>query len=390
MRIPSKTADPVITQAIEQVDQLGVELVEEVVRVASVAAPTSREHERGAYVRSQFSSVGLESVTQDAIGNVRGVIRGESQRRTFLVTAHMDTVFDADVNTIPTQDGNVLRGPGVRDNSAAVAALIQVARLLVPLKWRPPYDVVLAATVGEEGTGDLAGIRYLVKSIGTQLGGVLVVDGYLGSVVHTSVGSTRLKARFVGNGGHSWQDRGCPSAVHALGVAISKIAALAHGRPPSVALNVGTVKGGTGVNVIANDGSMEIDIRAVNDVVLRSYVEKVRQICSKSADAEGCKCKVEEIGQRPAGSLPKGHPYVTTACNVLESLGIRPTLEEGSTEANVPASRGIPAIAIGASSGSGVHTLSEHLLVDSLPAGLKQIVLVVGALAHLPEGSSCV
>lgn len=356
-------------------------LVDEVIRVAEIAAPTFKEQRRAEYVLSQFAQAGL-AVRQDSAGNAIGVLKGTSDLAPLLMTAHMDTVFGDEVDVTPSVSGDYLLGPGVRDNSAAVASLIQFARLAQRTRWRPARDIILAGTVGEEGLGNLRGIKQLVADMGSGLSAALIIDGYLGSITHIGVGSRRFRISVTAKGGHSWQDYGQPSATHALGSIIHRLAELKLPREPRCSLNVGTISGGSGVNVIADKATLSLDLRSVSEEELARLERQVRDIVDRVTSEAGVSAEIALMGERPAGSIPADHPFVRAAERVLQNLGIEATLGDGSTEANLPASVGIQALAVGSATGNGVHTLKERLFIPSLMPGLKQEIMLAGLMSE--------
>jgi len=299
----------------------------------------------------------------------------------------LDTVFGEGVPvTVSRRDGR-LYAPGVGDNSAGVAGLLCALRALREARLRPERPVWVVATVGEEGLGNLAGAQAATRRLGRGLAAVLAVEGsFFGRVSHTAVGSRRFRVRMRVDGGHSWHDFGRPSAVHALVRAAAQVAAIELPVEPRTTFNIGELRGGTGVNVIAECAEMLIDMRSVDGRALDRLARRVRQIVEgeRTPDVSG---EVELVGARPAGSIPASHPLVRTCSAVLGHLGVASQFAAASTDANAPLGRGIPAVTLGVTRGGGAHTLGEWIDTAPMARGVQQLVLTLCALAGGPDAA---
>jgi len=307
-----------------------------------------------------------------------------------VISAHLDTVFPDETGIRVRREGDRLYAPGIGDNSSGVAALIFLAQGLWEAGWRPRCDVVFLANTGEEGLGNLRGMRYFYqRGLGAQrpVPAALVLDGRLGMVGTQAVGSRRLSVTYTGPGGHSWADFGRPSAVHALGRAIAAVAALEVPAEPKTTFNVGTVSGGTAVNAIAQRANMVVDLRSVDGEALKELEQAVRQAIETAALQEpGIRVHVEVVGERPAGRLDPQHPLLGVVEAAAGQLGMKLQAIAASTDANIPRSMGLPAVALGIRTGGGIHTYGEFVDIPSLWVGLRLALLaLLGAETWLAD-----
>lgn len=313
-------------------------------------------------------------VERDAAGNVLARF-GAATGAVAIVAAHLDTVFPADTPLEPRRDGGVLRGPGIGDDALGLAGLLHAARRLAAGS-PPAHPVVLAATVGEEGLGDLRGARALVGAVSCDA--FVALEGHGRDALQVAgIGSARLRVTARGPGGHSWGDRGTPSAVHALlaaGEAALRAAGDAH-------LNVGVVAGGTSINTIAAEASAQLDLRDADDAALDA---RTTAVCAAMRDVAppGIELAIEAIGRRPGGATPTDHPLVEAARAARRAAGL-PAAEEiaSSTDANAAMGAGIPAISVGLTDGVKAHRVDEAVGIAPLDAGLRALDGLVDALA---------
>ena len=354
------------------------EMVAENIAVCEVAAPPFHERERAEYVAKRWRELGLEQVFVDETPNVYAEIQGEGDGPTLLVAAHLDTVFPPGTDVTVKRIGHELHAPGVRDDSTGVAAIIQLVAglrdLSIPLAGR----LILVGTAGEEGLGDLRGMKAAMVRYGQAVDMVIAVDGNLGSVIHQAIASRRLHIKVSTSGGHSWGDFGAPSAIHVLGRMIADISHLQVPTNPRTTYNVGVISGGTSINTVAAQAEMWLDMRSTCSDSLAKLEKDVRAILQKHAHA--VKQEIEVVGDRPGGALPSDHSLVRLAKDTLTALGITPTSAPSSTDANVPLSQGIPAICIGITSGRGAHRLDESLDIRPMPQGMAQLTSLVATV----------
>jgi acetylornithine deacetylase/succinyl-diaminopimelate desuccinylase-like protein len=365
-------------------------------QMCRIPAPTFLEQERAAWVLDQLRAFGWDAAI-DRAGNVIAATGAEPY---VALTAHLDTVLAPrnkdDISVGP--DGR-LHGPGVSDNGAGLAALLAIGRA-----WNAPHasraqserGLMLVANVGEEGEGNLLGMRQLCKQA-RKIAGFVVVDGANTDHITTrALGSRRFEVTFTGPGGHSWSDFGVGNPVHALCRAVTLFAETRLDSGPKSSVNVGLIEGGSGVNAIAQTARAKVDIRSesnarMDDLVdlLTGAVESARDQENQRASGPRVAMKMREIGARPAAALPAEAPILQYVRAVDAHLGIRSHLDCSSTDANIPLSLGIPAIAIGAGGiGGGAHTTSEWFSPEGRDLGLKRILLTLLLLMREGPGSS--
>lgn len=271
-------------------------------------------------------------------------------------------------------------GPGIGDNSVGLAGLMGLLWGIQEHEIVPASDIWLVANVGEEGLGDLRGIKEVVNRFADQALAYIVIEGMaLGQVYHRGLGVERYRINVNTPGGHSWVDHGKPSAVHELAALVTKLLEIPLAEQPRTTMNAGVISGGTTINTIASDASVEIDLRSEDLAELNQLaagVEGVLQDFQKPAVS----VTSEMIGQRPAGAISKDHPLVELASSCLEQVGVEPRLNIGSTDANIPLSLGYPAVCLGLTTGNGAHTNGEYINLSPLQIGLEQLRLVVEEL----------
>lgn len=345
-------------------------------RICETPAPTFHEAARAQLVAGLLRELGLEPHT-DAVGNVTARVPGGSGPR-ILIAAHLDTVFSAETDVRVRETAGRLSAPGIGDNSASLAVTLHYLRGLCEGEVRRYPRLTFAATVGEEGLGDLRGMRALM--LGAEaFDGVVALDGHLGALINASVGSQRFEVDFRARGGHSWGDFPSPSATHALGEAIASLAKLPLSESPRSSYNVGQVWGGSGVNAIAERAGFNLDLRSTDADVLERLVRDARRRLRVVAERHRAQLEVRQVGDRPTAFVPNGG-LVWAAREALRELKLRPRLAASSTDANAAMAAGLPAIAFGLYRGGDAHRLSEWLEPTSLPLGLEALTRL---LAHL-------
>jgi tripeptide aminopeptidase len=353
--------------------------------ISAVPSPTGEETAKSLLVERLFATAGL-ATERDAIGDVVGVIPGRQSSRTgtskLVVAAHIDTVFPIGTPLEIKRTSGRLTGPGVGDNSVAVAAAIKLADLLRIAGEVPAVDLLLTGNVGEEGLGNLRGIREVLTSR-SDIGAVVALEGHnLGRVTHVAVGSRRFRISVKGPGGHSWGDFGRPNAIHGLSKLIAELDAIPLPRSPKTTLNVGMISGGVSVNTIAPEASCLLDLRSIDESALRRLSDRVTRLVDRSNRGNAVDYTAESIGERPAGVVAVDSPIVQIAANTLAALGLEPSFDASSTDANVPIAAGIPAVCVGLTTGGNVHRTDEYIDLDPVPMGITQLALLTLALAE--------
>lgn len=347
-------------------------LMELAIAIQQIPAPTFEERERAEFVQARFLAEGLQDVTMDAAGNVLGRLPG-GNAPPLIVSAHLDTVFPRETDLRLRREPNRIHGPGIGDNSIGVAALFGLLWMLRARGRRLAGDLWLAANTGEEGLGDLRGMKAVVERFGAEVTAYLVLEGLaLGHIYHRGVAVQRYRVSAHTAGGHAWSDYGQPSAIHELAALAARVAALQLPSSPRAALNIGKIGGGTSINTIASEAWLELDLRCEAPQGLAALVRQVDALIA-AANRPGVRVEAVSIGQRPGGEIPVSHPLIQLAATCLRHQGIEPTLIGGSTDANVPLSRGLPALALGVTTGGGAHTSAEYADVEPAAKGMEAL-----------------
>lgn len=359
-------------------------VIELAVQIQQIPAPTFDEKKRAEFVCALFTKERLEDVSTDETGNVYGRLKkggpGPGNIRPLVITAHLDTVFPAHTDLQVTRKPEEVHGPGLGDNSLGVAALLGLVWSLRERKIEPAGDIWLVANVCEEGLGDLRGMKAVVERFEDDVQAYLVLEGLaLGHVYHRAVGVKRYRITARTMGGHSWSDYGKPSAIHELAKLVVQLTALDLPSHPRTTMNIGRISGGTSVNVIASEATLDLDLRSEGQEVLVGLISTVGKLI-QDANHPGVTVEAVVIGQRPAGQINPSHPLVKLGENCLRELGLNPVLTSGSTDANIPLSRGYPAVVLGISTGGSAHTVHEYIHTQPVTLGLEQLVRFVERL----------
>jgi tripeptide aminopeptidase len=380
-----------VQAARKRVKQIDSETLSDMITIAQIPAPPFGEAERAAWITSRFCEIGLLDVCADEIGNVLGRLPAEpSDEQPILVSAHLDTVFSAETCLDVRRDGKRVYAPGIADNARGLAALIAIAKVLVQSPVPTIRPIVFVATVGEEGVGDLRGVKHLLRagSVWRDAAGFITIDGTgRRRIVYRAIGSRRFAVTMRGPGGHSWADWGLVNPIHALGLAVGRLAELQLPKQPKASLTVGRIGGGTSVNAIPSDAWMEIDLRSEFSGTLVDIEQQIRRIVGQTADEANAarrratptlQLEIRVIGDRPSGETAVNSPIVRAARAATRILGDHAEMVASSTDANVPIALGIPAIAIGAGGESGgTHTLEEWYTNDGGVEGIERALLIL-------------
>jgi acetylornithine deacetylase/succinyl-diaminopimelate desuccinylase-like protein len=352
-------------------------LIDIAIQIQQIAAPTFEEASRAEFIQRMFAAESLTDIQMDSAGNVLARLPGVGQDAPLVVSAHMDTVFPADTNLAIRRNSGRVYGPGIGDNSLGVAGLFGLLWSLRERGIQLPGDVWFVANTGEEGLGDLLGMKALVERFADKPKAYLVIEGMaLGHIYHKAIGVRRYKITIHVTGGHSWIDYGAPSAIHELSALATKIAALRLPTSPRTTLNIGRIGGGTSINTIAANAWMELDLRSEGQASLNELIQQVERLFV-AAEKRGVQVEAEVIGQRPPGEISPEHPLLRLAQTCLREQRIDPILTTGSTDANIPLSKGYPALVLGLTYGGGAHTVQEYFETGPLAQGLEQIVQFV-------------
>jgi tripeptide aminopeptidase len=378
-------ADPRIQQAFRFISEHEPEIESDQIRLTQIPAPPFGETERARAFAEELIKLQLRP-SADAIGNIVAGYDG-LRRNPVVIAAHLDTVFPASTRLELQRKGRALFLPGISDNAAGIVALLWMFRAAKESGIRFRRAVVGVGNVGEEGEGDLRGIRHLFKEPpwdSKECEFIAVDGGGLQRVTHQALGSRRLRVRMRGPGGHSWADFGRPNPVQAMAEAIHTFSSAGAILRPGSSFNFGVIRGGISVNAIPREAAMEVDLRSIAAGPLDDLDQRLRRAVSEATRAAGVECNIEMMGERPSGTTPSASPIVQAAMEVTRRFGVEPQPDVGSTDANIPISLGIPAIAIGGGGASGnVHTPEEWFDPLRRDLGIQRLLALVAVLAGL-------
>jgi acetylornithine deacetylase/succinyl-diaminopimelate desuccinylase-like protein len=361
-------------------------------QLAGIAAPPFGEGERAAWLAERFRELQLDDVHLDEVGNVFGIRRGlEPSNRFLAITAHIDTVFPAGTALRPRREGSRLYGPGISDNGAGVAALLATAAALHASGIRHLGPLVFIGNVGEEGEGDLRGMRHIFSDPhwSEAIAATLVLDGAgADSIVAEALGSRRFEVVVRGPGGHSWSDFGAPNPIIVLARAIERFTQVRVAAVPKTTFNIGVIRGGTSVNSIPELASMRVDLRSTSsaeidrlELALRAALDQALMADAGKARSGALTYEATMIGSRPAGELDSNARLLRVIRAVDSHLGNPSQVQRASTDANIPLSLGREAVAIGGGgAGGGAHTVQEWFDCAGREVALKRILLAALAL----------
>ncbi len=368
--------------------------------LSAIPAPTGAEAQRAARTAELFREIGLRDVFIDEVGNVHGWFGGDEGRGTrdgaapVVLAAHLDTVFGPEVQVAVERRGGRLEGPGISDNARGLAVLIAVAEALVRARVATARPILFAATVGEEGSGDLRGVKHLFARDGLKPVALIALDGAgLERVVHRALGSRRYRVTFRGPGGHSWAAFGVANPANAVGRAAALLADLPVTSQPRTTCAVVRLGGGTGLNSIPQEAWLDLDLRSEDPKALAQLDVTVRAALERATDDENrrrtpgsprLRLDLQLVGDRPSGLTPRTHPLVQAALAANRALGRDAELASASTDANVAIALGVPAIALGAGGRAGdAHLTTEWYENSEGALGVIRALLVTAAMADV-------
>ncbi len=392
--IASLLAHPQVASARARLERSDDRTLDRQAELSSIPAPTGAEAARAARLADLFRAAGLAGVGADPAGNVRGWW-GAPSAHPVVLTAHLDTVFAAEVEHAVERRGSRLEGPGIADNARGLAALVALAETLAASSCVTRRPVLFVGTVGEEGAGNLRGVRHLLDGgLTLRPHAFVALDGAgLQRVVHRALGSRRYRATFRGPGGHSWASFGVANPASAVGEAVAVLTRLATPHTPRTTCAVVGLGGGSGLNSIPQSAWLDLDLRSEHAPTLERVDAQARAALQAAAEAENRRraapsppltLEITPLGERPSGMTPRGHPLVRAAVAANRALGWDAELVAGSTDANLPIALGIPAIALGAGGRSGdPHLPSEWYENQDGATGLVRALLVTLAMAEL-------
>jgi len=391
--IPS--AHPKVAAALAAIRADNAWTLEQQSSICEIPAPPFKETARAAEYKRRFEALGYKDVRIDPEGNVIATRAGKGSGPSVMIAGHLDTVFPEGTNVKVTRVGTVMKGPGISDNCRGLAVILQVAKALNSAGVETEGTIYLVGNVGEEGPGDLRGVKHLFrKEFPGKIDYFISVDGAGHGVTSRAVGSHRYRVTYQGPGGHSYGAFGIPNPIHAMGRAIAKIAELQVPAKPKTTFNVGVISGGTSVNSISATGVMEIDMRSESAEELNRIDARIRAAVQSALTEENARwtgtrgklaVRIDTIGIRPTGGQSDDAPIVRVAVDAGKALGFSEPTVASSTDANLPISMGIPAVTIdGGGRGQGSHALGEEYDdTDKGWLGPQWAALIVATLAKV-------
>src|SRR5258707_1279010 len=365
-------------------------------RITEIPAPPFQEAQRAAAVKELLAETGL-SAQIDKTENVVGELRGSNEKEIVIVAAHLDTVFPPGTDVKVRREGSRMTAPGISDNGSGVAALLAMARAAQFAHLKPQRSILFVGDVGEEGEGNLRGMRALVDAYRSKLKAVVVLDGSGTDHVTTkALASRRLEALIAGPGGHSWSDFGMPNPINALVRGSVRFINTKVPASPRTTFNIGQIEGGTSVNSVPHEARLKVDIRSDNEDELTRLESALRDCVSAGVRDEmdsardrskgKLEWKVDLLGSRPGGELAADSPLLAALRAADEFVGNQSRIERSSTDANIPLSLGIDAISIGAGgAGGGAHSLQEWYDSTGRELGLKRALLTLLGVSGIAE-----
>ena len=385
--------DPAVKAALDAAKASEPQTVEDQIRFCEIPAPSFREETRGRELQRVFQQLGLQNVRVDKAGNVLGHYPGAAPRPHVVIAAHLDTVFPEGTDVKVKREGTVLHGPGIGDDCRGLAVLVAIVREMKSAKVQTPGSITFVANVGEEGLGDLRGVKELFNTtLKDQIDRFVSIDGTGVHVTNVAVGSHRYRVTFKGPGGHSFGAFGMANPMGAMGRAIARIQEIQVPRQPKTTFNVGRIGGGTSVNSIPFEGWMELDMRSSDPASLAAIDASIQKAIDAAVNEENARwgkpgvisVVKELVGDRPAGSTPENSPIVRSGLAAATVLGFASGPPgEGSTDSNIPMSLGVPSITIGGGGrGREAHALTESFDTTDAWMGTQHALLLTVALAQ--------
>lgn len=389
---------PAIKNAFKTIEELEPRTQKDLITLTEIPAPPFQEEVRAAKYAEMLQEAGSDSVWTDEVGNVIALRKGTSGNRTVVLNGHLDTVFPEGTDVTVRKKGDTLYAPGIGDDTRGLMVVLTVLRALEQDEVPTESDVLFIGTVGEEGLGDLRGVKHLFSEQGPQIDSWIAVDGgNITRVLHRGLGSHRYRVTFKGPGGHSWGSFGIVNPHHALGKAIYHFSNEADSLSRSdqkVSYSVGRIGGGTSINSVPFESWMEVDMRSEDSEKLelmdRYFQEAVQKALKEEnlvkRDGPDLEVDVEMVGDRPSGEVPADNSLIQRALATTSYFGATPSLSVGSTDSNIPIARGIPAVTIGrGGKGRGGHSLQEWWLNDEGHLSIQRALLLLVSEAGLAK-----
>jgi tripeptide aminopeptidase len=384
--------DPAVKAAIDAIKANEAQTIADQIRFCEIPAPEFKEEVRGKELQRVFTQLGLQNVRVDKVGNVLGEYPGAAAHPHLVLSAHLDTVFPEGTDVKVKREGSILKGPGIGDDCRGLGVMVAIIREMKKANVKTPGSITFVANVGEEGLGDLRGVKELFNTtLKGQIDRFVSIDGTGVHVTNVAVGSHRYRVTFKGPGGHSFGAFGMANPMGAMGRAIAKIQELQVPKQPRTTFNVGRIGGGTSVNSIPFEGWMELDMRSSDPASLAAIDASIQKAIDAAVNEENARwgkpgtitVVKELVGDRPAGSTPESSMIVKSGLAAATVLGFSSNLGEGSTDSNTPMALGVPAITIGGGGrGREAHALTESFDTTDAWQGAQHALLLTIALAQ--------
>ena len=379
-----------IKAAFETIEKIDSKTLERHLKLTEIEAPPFKEEKRAVVFADYFKNLGMDSVWIDAEGNVLGLLKGSNGERTVALDAHLDTVFPEGTVVKVKIKNDTLYAPGIGDDTRGLSMLLTLLETIKTNDINPKDNILFVGSVGEEGLGDLRGVKHLFREGGPQIDSWIAIDGgSIGRVNNKALGSYRYRVSYKGPGGHSWGAFGLANPHHALGQAISNFVVVADqytAGGPKTSYNVGVIAGGTSINSVPFESSMQIDIRSVEPARLDEMEALLERATQKALEHQNSikrrgpdlTLELEKIGNRPSGELPDTLPLVQRTLAATTYFGTQPYLTRGSTNSNIPISKGIPSVTIGrGGKGGKAHSLDEWWVNEEGHKAIQLALLIL-------------
>ncbi len=379
-----------VKEAFQYIDELETKTIDDLITLTEIPAPPFGEEKRALKFKDMLEQAGTDSVWIDKEGNVIGLYKGTDGRKTVTLDAHIDTVFPIETDVKVKKRGDTLFAPGIGDDTRGMVMVLTTLRAMYKTKIKPKSDILFIGTVGEEGLGDLRGVKHLFSDKSSvKIDSWISIDGgSLGRVNNGALGSICYKAIFSGPGGHSWGAFGLANPHHALGKAIDKFTQVASrftDKGPKTSFNIGRIGGGTSVNSIPFESWFEVDMRSLDrsrlmkiDSMFKSTITAAVEEYNQSGIKQEIEVTFQKIGDRPSGVQSTTIPLIQRALAATRKFGSQPKLTTGSTNSNIPIAKGIPAITIGrGGKGGKAHSLGEWWMNKDGAKSIKLTLLIL-------------
>jgi acetylornithine deacetylase/succinyl-diaminopimelate desuccinylase-like protein len=379
-----------IKAAFETIEKIDSKTLERHLKLTEIEAPPFKEEKRAVVFADYFKNLGMDSVWIDSEGNVLGLLKGSNGERTVALDAHLDTVFPEGTDVKVKIKNDTLYAPGIGDDTRGLSMLLTLLETIKTNDINPKDNILFVGSVGEEGLGDLRGVKHLFREGGPQIDSWIAIDGgSIGRVNNKALGSYRYRVSYKGPGGHSWGAFGLANPHHALGQAISNFVVVADqytAGGPKTSYNVGVIAGGTSINSVPFESSMQIDIRSVEPARLDEMEALLERATQKALEHQNSikrrgpdlTLELEKIGNRPSGELPDTLPLVQRTLAATTYFGTQPYLTRGSTNSNIPISKGIPSVTIGrGGKGGKAHSLDEWWVNEEGHKAIQLALLIL-------------